>query len=52
MGAAPVQIDAKQAKQDRKALKEARKQDVDILNELMGDKDAAKIAARGREDAA
>ena len=52
MGAAPVQIDAKQAKEQRKALKEARREDRDTLEELMGDKDAAKIAARGREDAA
>jgi hypothetical protein len=52
MGAAPVQIDPKQAKQDRKALKEAARADRDILEDLMGDKEAAKHAARGREDAA
>jgi hypothetical protein len=53
MGAAPVQIDAKEAKQQRKALKEARREDREILEYLMGgDKEAAKIAARGREDAA
>jgi hypothetical protein len=53
MGAAPVVIDAKEAKQQRKALKEARREDREILEYLMGgDKEAAKIAARGREDAA
>jgi hypothetical protein len=52
-GAAPVvSIDPKEAKRERKALKEARKQDEDVLLELTGDKEVAKLAARGREDAA
>src|SRR5208337_2377170 len=45
MGAAPVVIDAKEAKAKRKELKEARREDVDVLESLMGDRKAAKIAA-------
>ena len=45
MGAAPVQIDAKEAKRERKALKEARREDVDVLESLVGDRKMAKLIA-------
>jgi hypothetical protein len=53
MGAGPVvSIDPKEAKAQRKLLKEERKADLEVLEELTGDKNIAKLAARGREDAA
>ena len=52
MGAAPVAIDAKEAEARRKEAKASRRDDVDVLESIMGDRKAAKIAANGREDAA
>jgi hypothetical protein len=53
LGSAPViNIDPKEAKRERKLLKEERKRDIDILEELTGNKEVAALAAKGREDAA
>lgn len=50
--AEPTKQDLKEAKREKKELKEARKASVSIFESLGMDKEAAKIAARGREDAA
>lgn len=50
--AAPTEKDLKEAKKEKKALKEARKDAVAIFESLGMPPEAAKFAARGREDAA
>jgi hypothetical protein len=53
MGASdPTPIDPKQAKLDKKAAKEARKEAVKVFESLGMSHEDAKAAARGREEAA
>lgn len=53
MGAAPViQIDAKEAQARREQEKDADERDLQVLESLTQNKEVAKFAAKGREDAA
>lgn len=51
MGSAPVTVDPKEAKKERKALKESRREARDIFQDLGLTEEQAKLAAKGREAA-
>lgn len=51
MGATAVAIDPKEAKREKKALKEAKREAVEVFESLGLTKEQAKLAAKGREAA-